>query len=46
MKVEFKQKINKSLISGFKISFDNEVIDASMKDKIDKLHNMLSRKDV
>lgn len=46
MKVELKQKINKSLISGFKISFDNEVIDASMKDKIDKLHNMLSRKDV
>ena len=46
IEVELKQKINKSLISGFKISFDNEVIDASMKDKIDKLHNMLRRKDV
>lgn len=45
IEVELKQKINKSLISGFKISFDNEVIDASMKDRIDKLHNMLSRKD-
>lgn len=45
VKVELKQKINKSLISGFKISFDNEVIDASMKDRIDRLQNMLSRKD-
>lgn len=45
VRVELKQRINKTLISGFRISFDNEVIDASMKDKIDRLHNMLSRKD-
>lgn len=45
LKVELKQRINKSLISGFKITFDNQVIDASMKDKIDKLYNTLTRKD-
>lgn len=43
-KVELKQKINKSLISGFKIRFDNEIIDASMKDKISKLQDLISRK--
>lgn len=43
-KVELKQKINKALISGFKIKFDHEVIDASMKEKIDKLQEKISRK--
>ena len=43
-KVELTQRINKSLISGFKIKFDNYVIDASMKEKIDNLHELLSRK--
>ena len=43
-KVELTQKINKSLISGFKIKFDNYVIDASMKEKIDNLKEMISRK--
>lgn len=43
-RVELKQKINKSLISGFKIKFDNYVIDASMKSKIDKLQESISRK--
>lgn len=43
-KVELKTKINKSLISGFKITFEDEVIDASMKDKFNKLNNMLHRK--
>lgn len=43
--VELKEKINKQLISGFKIKFDNEVIDASMKDKIDKLKDLISRKE-
>lgn len=42
--VELKQKINKALISGFKIKFDNEVIDSSMKAKIDKLQESISRK--
>ena len=44
-KIELKQKINKSLISGFKIKLDNKVIDASMKDRINKMHNVLSRKE-
>ena len=43
-KVELSQKINKSLISGFKIKFDNYVIDGSMKSKIDKLQETISRK--
>lgn len=43
-KVELKQKINKSLISGFKIRFDNHVIDGSMKTKIDNLKESISRK--
>lgn len=44
IRIELKPKINKSLISGFKIKFEHEVIDASMKDKIDKMQEMLSRK--
>ncbi|MDO5439912.1 MAG: ATP synthase F1 subunit delta [Erysipelotrichaceae bacterium] len=43
-KVELKQKINKALISGFKIKFDNQIIDASMKEKIDKMQELISRK--
>ena len=43
-KVELTQKINKSLISGFKIKFDDYVIDASMKEKINNLHELISRK--
>ena len=43
-KVELTQKINKSLISGFKIKFDNYVIDGSMKSKLDKLQESISRK--
>lgn len=43
-KIELSQKINKSLISGFKIKFDNYVIDGSMKSKLDKLQESISRK--
>lgn len=43
-KVELKQRINESLISGFKIKFADEVIDASMKEKINRLRNMLNKK--
>ena len=43
-KVELTQKINNSLISGFKIKFDNQVIDVSMKEKIDKMNKIISRK--
>lgn len=42
--VELKQKINNSLISGFKIRFDNYVIDGSMKSKLNKLQETISRK--
>lgn len=43
-KVELTQKINKALISGFKIKFDNQVIDVSMKEKISKMQELISRK--
>lgn len=43
-KIELHEKINPSLISGFKVTFADEVIDASMKEKINKLHNSLSKK--
>ena len=42
--VVLKQKINKSLISGFRITLNNEVIDGSMKSKIDQMQDLLSRK--
>ena len=42
--VVLKQKINKSLISGFRITLKNEVIDGSMKSKIDQMQDLLSRK--
>ena len=42
--VVLKQKINKSLISVFRITLNNEVIDGSMKSKIDQMQDLLSRK--
>jgi len=39
--IKLKPRINKKLISGFKIIFDDEVIDASMLYKINSLNNML-----
>ena len=42
--VVLKQKINKSMISGFRITLNNEVIDGSMKSKIDQMQDLLSRK--
>ena len=44
-KVELYEKIDKSLISGFKITIDNHVIDNSLKNKINDLENTLLRKD-
>ena len=38
-------KINDSLISGFKITFENEVIDRSMAEKINKMTKMLNGKE-
>ena len=43
-KVELVQKINKNLISGFKVTLDHEVIDGSMKSKVDSLKQILDRK--
>lgn len=45
-KVELIEKINTSLISGFKITFGTEVIDATMKEKIKKMNELLKGKDV
>ena len=45
-KVELKTRINESLISGFKVIFDDRVIDSSMRIKINKMNEMLLRKDV
>lgn len=39
--IKLKPRINKKLISGFKIIFDDEIIDASMLHKINSLNNML-----
>lgn len=44
VKVELHQKINPSLISGFKVVFKDQIIDASMKEKINRLHDLISRK--
>lgn len=46
VKVELKTKINESLISGFRVVFDDQVIDSSMRNKINKMNEMLLRKDV
>ena len=45
-KVELINKIDKTLISGFRVVFENEIIDGSMKEKIKKMNDMLLRKDV
>jgi len=42
--VLLKPRINNALISGFKIIFDDEVIDNSMKDRIDDLSNCLKER--
>ena len=44
-KVELFPKINRTLISGFRISFDDEVIDNSMKKRINSMELTLKRKD-
>lgn len=46
VKVVLKNKINETLISGFKIIFDDQVIDNTMKNKITKMNETLLRKDV
>ena len=46
VKVELKTKINTTLISGFRIIFDDKIIDTSMKKKIYQMNEMLLRKDV
>ncbi len=43
--VILKPKINKSLISGFRISLDDKVIDNTMKQRIKNMEEMLKRKD-
>lgn len=42
-KVELKEKINKTLISGFKITFEDKVIDNSMKEKVRKMNELLMK---
>lgn len=44
-KVVLKQKINKDLISGFRINIDDKIIDNTMKQRIDKMEEILKRKD-
>ena len=39
--VELTQKLDESLISGFKIVLEDEVIDASMKSKLARMKNEL-----
>lgn len=46
VQVELDTKINTTLISGFKIIFDDKIIDTSMKKKITQMNEMLLRKDV
>ena len=46
VKVELKNKINTTLISGFRVIFDDKIIDTSMKKKINQMNEMLLRKDV
>lgn len=41
--VELTMKVDESLISGFKIILDDEVIDASMKSKIERMKHELLR---
>ncbi|MBR3228465.1 MAG: ATP synthase F1 subunit delta [Erysipelotrichaceae bacterium] len=44
-RVELKETVNRSLISGFRISLENRVIDNSMKNRISDLEDSLLRKD-
>lgn len=44
--VELQTKINTTLISGFRIVFDDKIIDTSMKKRLNQLSEMLLRKDV
>ena len=44
-KIELHEKINKSLISGFKVTIENKVIDNSMKQRIENMSETLKRKD-
>lgn len=44
-KVVLKEKINKKLISGFRISIDDKVIDNTMKQRIEKMQEVLKGKD-
>lgn len=44
-KVVLIEKINKDLISGFRINLDDKVIDNTMKQRIDKMEEILKRKD-
>ena len=44
-KIELTETINRSLISGFRISFGNRVIDNTMKNRIRDLEDTLLRKD-
>lgn len=46
VKVELKAKLNTTLISGFRVIFDDKIIDTSMKKKINQMNEMLLRKDV
>ena len=43
-KIELKIKTNKELISGFKITIKNRIIDNSMKNRIDELQEALLKK--
>lgn len=44
-RIVLNPKINKTLISGFRISIDNKVIDSSMKARIKNMGDELKRKD-
>lgn len=44
-KVVLKPKINKDLISGFRVSVDEKVIDNTMKQRIKQMEEILKRKD-
>ena len=42
--IELQPRINKNLISGFRIVLDNQIIDVSMREKIDNLSSLLLRR--
>ena len=45
-KVVLKNRINETLISGFKVIFEDQIIDNSMRNRISKMNEKLLRKDV